>query len=384
MNSPSTPAFTDSAGHYLSQVALMQGEQIIMADLPAAAHYRHAWGRALGRETLDTLLLEQARATGVVVVQPWSVQEIAGVAGDHHCSIRASGSDEKRTLNAPILIDAQGSWEALPSGRSARRLGRKPSDLFAFKANFQGSTLDTGLLPILSFNGGYGGMVLADQDLGTLACCIRADRLEMCRRESPGLSAGEAVEAYLKRECHGVAAALASAKRVGAWIASGPIDSGIRLNKDDTLFRIGNAAGEAHPIIGEGMSMALQSAWLLCAQLLRSPPRHARFSDTDWQRSVQHRYMAEWRRHFSFRLSLAAAFAHVAMRPRLASPLLAVLRRWPALLTQGARWAGKVNCAPGPGTVAWLASGAGGATPFRVSRHRPLLILCESKKQEFP
>ena len=34
--------FTASAGPDLRQVALMQGEQIIKADLPAAAHYRHA------------------------------------------------------------------------------------------------------------------------------------------------------------------------------------------------------------------------------------------------------------------------------------------------------------------------------------------------------
>ncbi|MEC5212627.1 flavin-dependent dehydrogenase [Polaromonas sp. CG_9.5] len=351
-------AFAASAGSELRQFALMQGEHSIKAALPAAAHYRHAWGKALGRETLDTLLLDQARATGVVVLQPWSVQEISGVAGDHRCDIRAVGSDEKRTLHAPILIAANGSWEALPSARSARRLARKPSDLFAFKANFQDTALEEGVLPVLSFNGGYGGMVLADQGLGTLAFCIRADQLEICRRESPGLSAGEAVEAYLKRECHGVAAALASAQRVGAWMASGPIDPGIRLNKDDTLFRIGNAAGEAHPIIGEGMSMAMQSAWLLCAQLLQSAPPLGRLSDTGWQRSVQHRYAAEWRRHFAPRLRLAAAFAHVAMRPDLASPLLAVVRRWPALLTQGARWGGKIKCAASPATIAWLASGA--------------------------
>ena len=31
---------------------------------------------------------------------------------------------------------------------------------------------------------------------------------------------------------------------------------------------IGNAAAEAHPIIGEGISMAMQSAWLLCVRLI--------------------------------------------------------------------------------------------------------------------
>ena len=212
---------------------------------------------------------------------------------------------------------------------------------------------------MLSFNGGYGGMVTADRNVTTLACCIRADRLEGCRREAPGLSAGEAVLAYLKRECKGVADALDSAQRKGAWLASGPIDPGIRLSNNDSEFRVGNAAGEAHPIIGEGMSMAMQSAWLLCAQLLTSNQPSARLSDPSWQRAVHQRYAAEWRQHFAPRLRLAAAFAHVAMRPTLSSALLPLLNRWPGLLTQGARWGGKVNCAPGAGTVAWLASGAG-------------------------
>ena len=62
--------------------------------------------------------------------------------------------------------------------------------------------------------------------------------------------------------------ALDGAVRDGSWLAAGPLDPGPHLAGSDGLFRIGNAAGEAHPIIGEGISMALQSAWLLCARLL--------------------------------------------------------------------------------------------------------------------
>ena len=349
--------FEASAGPELRRVALMQGERSIVADLPPADHPRHVWGRALGRETLDTLLLEQARAAGAMVLQPWSVQALHGSAGDQGCDIRASGSDQMASLHAPILIAAHGSWEHLPASRAARRLGRRSGDLFAFKANFHGATLAEGLLPVLSLNGGYGGMVVAGHGLTTLACCIRQDRLEACRRETPGLSAGEVVEALLKRECRGVAEALCTARREGAWLATGPMDPGIRLRQDDTLFRIGNAAGEAHPIIGEGMSMAMQSAWLLCAQLLH--PQRKALSDAAWQRGVRKRYAADWRRHFAPRLRLAAAFAHLAMRPAMASPLLALLSHWPALLTHGARWSGKVSCAPSPGAIEWLASGAG-------------------------
>lgn len=352
--------FSECAGPELRQVALMQGQRILTADLPAADQPGRAWGRALGRETLDRLLLEQARASGAVVLQPWIVQALSGTAGAHQCEIRAIGSDHTAHLHAPVLIAAHGSWEHLPSGRAARRLVRCPGDLFAFKANFRGASLAPGLLPVLSFKGGYGGMVLADQGTTTLACCIRQDHLEACRKASPGLNAGESVEVYLKQRCRGVADALTSAQRVGPWLATGPIDPGIRLRVDDAMFRIGNAAGEAHPIIGEGMSMGMQSAWLLCARLLE-PGLEGDGSrlGTPWQYAVHRRYVADWHRHFARRLRLAATLAHLAMRPAWTSPLLPLLGRWPGLMTHGARLGGKVHCAPSLDTVAWLASGAG-------------------------
>ena len=375
------PAFDAAAGPALRRMALMQGARTVLADLPAADLARHAWGRALGRETLDTLLLAQARASGAVVLQPWAVQSLSGGPGAHGCEIRAAAGTQAMTLQAPVLIAAHGSWEPLPAQRQARRLTRGPGDLLAFKANFRGADLAPGLLPVLSFHGGYGGMVLAGDGLATLACCIRQDRLDACRRAAPGLGAGEAVLAFLLRECAGVAQALGPARREGAWLASGPLAPGIRLRDDDTLLRVGNAAGEAHPLIGEGMSMAMQSAWLLCAQLLQPGLRRQRLPDVAWQRGVAQRYAAQWRGHFAPRLRLAAAFAQLAMRPALGAPCLALLQRWPALLTAGARWAGKVRCAPGLETVGWLAHGV---RPGRASLALAPRLMCmppELKKE---
>ncbi|MCY7388827.1 MAG: hypothetical protein LH481_12320, partial [Burkholderiales bacterium] len=51
------------------------------------------------------------------------------------------------------------------------------------------------------------------------------------------------------------------------------------------------------------------------------------------------------------RLRLAASFANLAMRPAASAALMALLRRWPALLTRGAAWAGKVHCAADVTTV---------------------------------
>ena len=357
------PAFAAAAGPELRRVALLRGEREVVAELPGAADARHRWGRALGRETLDTLLLEQARTAGAQVLQPWSVQAIDGAPGGWHCEVRTVDGGAALTLHARLVIDAHGSWEPLPSARPRRRQARSAADLFAFKANFRGAALAEGVLPVLALDGGYGGMVVADGGLTTLACCVRGARLDACRRAAPGLRAGEAVEAWLRRECGGVRAALREAVREGPWLAAGPLDPGVRVDGGGGVLRIGNAAGEAHPIIGEGMSMALQSAWLLCAQLLDPAPHGAPLGSPlgpAWQHEAGRRYAVQWRRQFAPRLRLAAAFAQLAMRPATATPLMALARAWPGLLTLGARWGGKARGGVDPATIARL-------TAYRMS-----------------
>ncbi|WP_210544768.1 hypothetical protein [Rhodoferax sp. PAMC 29310] len=75
-------------------------------------------------------------------------------------------------------------------------------------------------------------------------------------------------------------------------------------------------------------------------------------SDPVWQRELARIYEAQWRHAFAARLRLAALFAHVAMRPVLAKPVLALMLRWPALLTLVAGWGGKTRCAADPGAIA--------------------------------
>jgi 2-polyprenyl-6-methoxyphenol hydroxylase-like FAD-dependent oxidoreductase len=366
------PVFDSVAGPELRKVALMRGDQTIIADMPESPDGKYRWGRALGRETLDTLLIERARDVGVLVLQPCSVQAIEGEVGNWHCAVRTAFSKTTLTLHTPVAIDAHGSWESLPSSRLHSRESRSVSNLFAFKANFRDTSLDEGLLPILSFDGGYGGMAVADGGVTTLAGCIRSDYLGAYRRASPRLRAGEVVEALLNNQCKGVRMALQGASREGAWLAVGPLDPGIRLGAVDDPFRIGNAAGEAHPIIGEGMSMALQSSWLLCGHLLGTDQPQSIASKV-WQREVGRRYAVEWRHHFESRLRLAAAFAHLAMRPVFSAPLVALARAWPAILTVGAKWGGKVRCAADLALIDRLTPIAGGAAesggvPFRDAR----------------
>ena len=356
------------AGPVLRDVVLMRAHASVTARLPAASGDER-FGVALGRETLDTSLLHRAVDEGARVFQSWSVEAIDGEPGDWTGLLRANGSHERVRLRARVAIDAHGSWEPLSSARAASRRPRRPSDLIAFKANFRDAALRAGAIVVLAFDGGYGGMVVAGDGVTTVACCIRRDRLEATRARYPGLDAGEAVEAWLVRECDGVRAALALASRDGSWLASGPLDPGVRLPGAHQPHRIGNAAAEAHPIIGEGMSMALQSAWLLCERLI-DRERGGAIPDGPRQRAISAGYARDWRRHFGRRLRIASLFAHAAMRPTIASTMMRILTRMPWMLTLGAAAAGKRRSVVDPAFVALLS-----ASVDARSQARPRAVL---------
>ena len=369
------PALQAGSGAELRRVTLMHCEQAATAELPAAnhaGHPEHRWGRALGRETLDTLLVQAARAAGALVLQPWSVQSVGGGAGDWWCEARSPGPAGLRRLAAPLLICAHGSWEAGPAlawRRAAKPQPHRAADLLAFKANFSATQLDPGAISVLALEGGYGGMVMAGGGIGTVACCIRRDRLSALRSDAPGLGAGEVVQAWLERSCSGVREALRGAVRQGPWLAAGPLRTGVRVHAADGVFRVGNAAGEAHPILGEGMSMALQSAALLCTHLLsvdRATLPARTGLGAPGQAALHSRYAADWQRCFGPRLRLAAVFAHAASRPRPSALLMRVSRAWPQLLTEGARWGDKSRLAAPLHEVLRLSTDHRAATAFKL------------------
>jgi len=320
-------AFRRAAGPDVRRVGLFAGEAALTADLPAVSSPR--WGRALGRETLDTLLLKEAQSAGAKVMQPFSVVELRTNEGGNCCV--AAGGGKVRELHAPVVIAAHGSWDVGPLPTQVPRRSPRDEDLFGFKAHFRDTSLPHELMPLLAFPGGYGGMVTCDNGRVSLSCCVRRDRLARIRE--PGEEAGEAVLRHIRRSCRGVDEMLAVATRDGPWLAAGPIRPGIRLRSDDRVLRVGNAAGEAHPVVAEGISMALQAAWLLAERLTSPRPRP--------RTAVAADYAHAWRRAFRPRLVTSTAIAHWAMHPGVVARAVPIIRRLPALLTWGARLSGK-------------------------------------------
>ena len=351
-------SFDRCSGPEIRRVGLFAGQAFVGADLPLPqSSPAIRWGRALSRERLDAMLLDRAARCGAEVLQPWRAVELrspvelrsavglrSGVGlprgGDRFvCRCTCQESGECRELRAPIVIAAHGSW--LPGGLPTEGPPRakRAGDLFGFKASFHEASLDEELMPLLTFADGYGGLVHCDGGRTGLSCCIRRDRLARLNRKA-GESAGQAVLAYLFEECSVLRSTLGRATCEAPWLSAGPIRPGIRAAYRDGLFQVGNAAGEAHPVVAEGISMAMQSGWLLAERLLQS-------GDARLSRAARDRcgraYARDWRRAFAPRIRAAAGIAHWAMHPAAVRASLPLLRNFPRLLTWGAVCSGKTS-----------------------------------------
>jgi 2-polyprenyl-6-methoxyphenol hydroxylase-like FAD-dependent oxidoreductase len=334
-------SFLSVAGPEVRRVAIFAGNHTIASDMPRLDRNRYGWGHALGREQLDTMLLQQASANGATVLQPYAASGLRRSNDLFECELNGRDS---RVVRARIAIAAHGSWDVghLPT-QPSRQIVR-PSDLLGFKVRLLDTRLQPGMMPLITFPDGYGGMVHTDAGAVSLSCCIRRDRLERCRREYPG-RAGEAVLAHVTRHCAGVRDALLHASvEPNSWRSAGPIRPGIRGTQRNAVFQVGNAAGEAHPVIAEGISMAMQSSWLLVQQLI-SP---ALAGDRLRPDLAANAYERAWRRAFAWRIRTAAIIAHWAMRPAAVAMTVPLVRAFPFVLTESARQTGKVTalCSP--------------------------------------
>ncbi len=324
------------AGPEIRRVGLFAGHTALSANMPRAGN-EFGWGRALSRRHLDLWLAASAMRAGANIWQPWTLVALRRDGDLHHCTLSANG--RKAELCAPVLIAANGSWEKGPFHN--RGSSPRPADLFAFKARFANAHLAPDLIPLLAFPGGYGGMVTTDCGLVTLSCCIRRDALATCRLRYPARHAGESLLGHIAEHCVPLREALDTAFMDGRWFAAGPIRPGIRLSAADGVFRLGNAAGEAHPVIAEGIAMALQSARILCDILIGDPHRAATAAGVAQAGQL---YAASWRQAFALRLRSAALFARLAMSPQ-AVALAPLLGTFPRLLSWGARLSGKARLA---------------------------------------
>ncbi len=324
------------AGPEVRRVGLFAGALMAAAAMPRPDAAGPGYGFAMAREALDDLLVRKAEQAGAALLTPWRAVALAGCAGRRVCTL--VGGAGALEIGAPVIVIAHGSWECgeLPTQHARPHAA---GDLLAFKARFHNAALAADLMPLIVFPGGYGGMVNSSDGSVSVTCCVRRDALQEARRAYQG-GAAQAVLTHISAHCRGASEALRAATLNAPAIASGPIAPGIRPRYAQGLFRVGNIAGEAHPIVAEGISMAMQSGWLLARLLIDRADEAKQGRALD---AIGAAYSRRWRRCFAPRIYAATLFAHLAMRPGAVATLAPLVTRFPALLTFGAELSGKTG-----------------------------------------
>jgi flavin-dependent dehydrogenase len=258
-------------------------------DLPSPA-----W--SLSRAALDTVLLEHARAVGVLVHQPATVRDVR--YHDDHAEIRQAHGPSH---DADVVVHADGSGRHDPAGAT-------PIDhrFVAAKCHFAAGDGFDPSVRIRSNPGLYLGTIPVEDGLGTCALVARTEMIRTHRGDVEALLNDRWPDRGWKPE--------------GSWDFCGLPRSSLIQPGHPRSFRIGNAAAAVDPIGGEGIGLALWSGQELSRHLT---PRTAQ--TTAQLAHAQHQFARAYRDRLRTRRPACRWAAECLIRPRIvrcAGPLL--------------------------------------------------------------
>lgn len=279
-------------------IRLVAGGRIVETRLPFVA-------RGVSRRLLDDILLSRAEVAGAQIERGVRVLEIGESA------VRTSAGERR----ADVVMLATGK---LPVRDAMQPEARAVEDgHVGFKMHWRAATsiraaLD-GCIELILFPGGYAGLQLVGQDIANLCLVIRRSDLtalggrwedvtRALARLSPTLDAMLQAEPLLDRPL------------TIANLAYG------RLPDDHAsrVFRLGDQAAMTASLTGDGMAIALRSAWIAAQHVTAGKPA------PDYHRALN--------RMVSRQVARGMILQQGAERPLLRGAALALLRLQPGLL----------------------------------------------------
>jgi menaquinone-9 beta-reductase len=336
--------FDSLAGPEIRRFAAYPAEgPMLSAAMPAAGG---KYPRSLSRDVLDEMLLERAVTLGAQVLQPCHVTEIQGNA--------AEGFGVSTSTNGPIkarcVVLAHGL--AQRGAMDGHDIATPSGGYMCFKCHMEGCDTSDETIAIGGVRGLYAGLVRTSDNGDGRGNCVAPpfQAVNGSLRGSPEphgdvhssrytlafvvnvdqiAKLGGGADAHLQHllmNNRGFRTALANAKRIGPWYASGPMAPGVRRIYHDGRFFVGNAAGEVHALVGEGMTLAMRGAMRLAESIAAVDPSLGNLD------GIGRAYEHAWNREFRGRYRAANVFAHLMVRPTLATLAAGLLDAFPALL----------------------------------------------------
>ena len=292
-----------------------------------------AW--SISRAALDTLLRDEAERAGCVVQQPVSVRSVS--YDDRGASVAFGDASERFDL----VVHADGLGRHDPAGPTPTIAG-----VVGHKCHYRPERPVRGVR-MRAGDGAYVGTIQVEGGLAT--CALVATREHIARAHADPDAMMAALWPGFEPE-----------RRASAWSSCGVARSGYIEPGHRRSVRIGNAAAAVDPVGGEGIGLALWSAWTLASSM--PDLNQARACTADDLARAKSMLARRYRSRLRTRRPACRLGAWVLMRPAVVRAMWPMLRAragravtvhpWSMLSgKQDGKTTGKLFSAGAPGTV---------------------------------
>jgi flavin-dependent dehydrogenase len=285
----------------ISTLGFALGRRAVSVPLPFT-------GLSLSRRVLDEAVLTRAKRSGARVLRG---QRATGIADG------AVRLEDGAAVDARTIVLATGKHDLRGHGRPAGR----QNDLIGFKMLFRLTPAETaglaGRIELTLFPGGYAGLQPVEEGRANLCLLIRRDRFADLGRSWSGLLE------RLGTEAPSLAARLAGG--VPEWdkpLTIAGLPYGLVLRETDGLWRLGDQAAVIPSFSGDGMSIALHSAFRAATAYLNG----------DTSAVFQRRLAAD----LGAQVGRATLLSRLGVRTYPQYLLMSAAKLWPAALRLGA------------------------------------------------
>ena len=279
---------------------------VISAKLPLG-------GFGISRYKLDFILSEKAKENGVVILQD-SVLNV-----DFQNNIFTVETKENNLFLSEICIGAFGK-RSLLDVKMERNFIKKKSPYLGVKIHVKGDFPEN-LVALHNFKGGYCGVSKVENNAINL-CYITSFSSFKKHKNIDDFQENVVFKNTFLKEIF--------QKSKPIWeqpISISQISFETKKPVENHLLMCGDSAGMIHPLCGNGMSMAIQSAQIAATLILDYLKGEIPVRD-----HLEKSYIRQWNKQFKWRLKAGHFIAMLFRKDKIASILLSILKELPFLL----------------------------------------------------
>lgn len=280
--------------------------KLIAAKLPLG-------GFGISRYQLDFVLSEKAKENSVTILQ----ETVLNI--DFKDDIFNIETKENNTFTSKIAIGAFGK-RSLLDVKMERDFIQKKSPYLGVKIHVKGE-FQTDLVALHNFKGGYCGVSKVENNAINLCYITSFSSFKKYKNIDDFQKNVVFKNSFLKEIFHN------SKPIFEQPLSISQISFETKKPVENNILMCGDSAGMIHPLCGNGMSMAIQSAQIASKLILNY------LDDENLTRQeLENTYISEWNKEFSWRLKSGHFIAKLFRNDKIANILLQILSKMPFLL----------------------------------------------------